>query len=294
VTAGARWRAWNTDVHLLVRDDRDLPAATALLKGRMVAVDVAASRFRDDSELRGLRPGRQRVTPLLASLLRTALDAAERTDGIVDPTLGRNLRLGGYDTTFDDLPAEGPAAVLLPPRRAWQDVVLDGEWLTLPDGVELDLGATAKAWLADDVAARLTRRGVVGLVNVGGDLALAGAVPEEGWAVGVGDPGVPGQVVAVRTALATSSTGRRTWYRDGVRLHHVFDPRTGRPARPCWRTVTVAAETCVEANTASTAAVVLGPLAPEWLAAQRLPARLAPYAGPVVTAAGWPDERRAA
>jgi thiamine biosynthesis lipoprotein len=293
VTAEARWRAWNTDVHLLC-DARHLPMAEALLRGRMVAVDVAASRFRADSELRSLRAGRQRVSPLLAALVRTGLDAAERTDGLVDPTLGRNLRLGGYDRTFADLPAEGPAAVLLPPRQRWRDVRLDGDALTLPDGVELDLGATAKAWLADDVASRLTRRGVGGLVNVGGDIALAGAVPDGGWTVGVGDPGVARQVVAVRTPVATSSTGRRTWRAGRVRMHHVFDPRTGRPATPYWRTVTVAAETCVEANVASTAAVVLGAFASEWLAAQRLPARLAPYAGPVVTTGGWPDERSAA
>jgi thiamine biosynthesis lipoprotein len=292
VTAAVRWRAWNTDVHLLARSPRDLPAAEALLRERLAAVDLAASRFRADSELRSLRAGTQRVTPLLAALVRTALDAAGRTDGIVDPTLGRSLRLGGYDRTFADLPAAGPAAVLPPPSARWRDVTLDGDALTLPEGVELDLGATAKAWLADDVAARLD--GVAALVNVGGDLALAGDVPEEGWSVAVGDPGTAMQAVAVTSALATSSTGRRVWHRGGVRLHHVFDPRTGRPAEPYWRTVTVAARTCVEANTASTASVVLGAFAPGWLAAQRLPARLAAYDGRVESVAGWPAERGAA
>jgi thiamine biosynthesis lipoprotein len=289
VTAAARWRAWNTDVHLLVRSPRDLPAAAALFRERLAAVDLAASRFRADSELRALRPGTQRVSPLLASLVATALDAAERTGGIVDPTLGRSLRLGGYDRTFAELPADGPAAVLPPPAR--HEVVLDGDALTLPEGVELDLGATAKAWLADDVAGRLD---ACALVNVGGDLALAGDVPDEGWPVAVGDPGTGTQAVAVTSALATSSTGRRVWRRDGVRLHHVFDPRTGRPAEPFWRTVTVAAATCVEANTASTASVVLGAFAPGWLAAQRLPARLVAYDGRVETVAGWPAEGSAA
>jgi thiamine biosynthesis lipoprotein len=291
VTAAARWRAWNTDVHLLVRAPRDLPAAERLLRERLAAVDRAASRFRADSELRSLRPGTQRISPLLAALVGTALDAAERTGGIVDPTLGRSLRLGGYDRTFADLPADGPAALLRPPSARWHDVVLDGDALTLPPGVELDLGATAKAWLADDVAARLD---VAALVNVGGDLALAGDVPEEGWPVAVGDPGTATQTVAVRSALATSSTGRRVWSAGGVRLHHVFDPRTGRPAEPYWQTVTVAAATCVEANTASTASIVLGAFAPEWLAAQRLPARLAAYDGRVESVAGWPAERSAA
>jgi thiamine biosynthesis lipoprotein len=71
-------------------------------------------------------------------------------------------------------------------------------------------------------------------------------------------------------------------------MHHVVDPRTGRPAPEVWRTVSVAAATCVGANIASTAAVVLGEDAPAWLAARQLPARLVRVSGEVERVAGWP------
>ncbi len=90
--------------------------------------------------------------------------------------------------------------------------------------------------------------------------------------------------------LATSSVTVRAWASGGEQVHHIIDPATGRPARVCWRTVSVAAGTCTDANTASTAAIVRGPAAPGWLRAAGLPARLVRPDGTVVTTAGWPDE----
>ncbi|HEX3317610.1 MAG TPA: FAD:protein FMN transferase, partial [Solirubrobacteraceae bacterium] len=91
--------------------------------------------------------------------------------------------------------------------------------------------------------------------------------------------------------LATSSTTTRRWRRGGRDLHHILDPSTGAPCREVWRTATVAAGTCVRANVASTAAIVLGAAAPEWLAARGLPARLVRGSGEVVAVGGWPEER---
>ena len=73
-------------------------------------------------------------------------------------------------------------------------------------------------------------------------------------------------------------------------LHHILDPRTGLPAEPVWRTVSVAAGSCVDANAASTAAVIRGRRALGWLAQLGLPARLVDATGVVFTVAGWPDE----
>ena len=89
--------------------------------------------------------------------------------------------------------------------------------------------------------------------------------------------------------LATSGTTRRRWRRGGRTVHHIVDPRTGDIPASRWRTVSVAAATCVDANTASTAAVVLGDAAPGWLAARGLPARLVDVDGAVSTTAGWPE-----
>jgi thiamine biosynthesis lipoprotein len=91
--------------------------------------------------------------------------------------------------------------------------------------------------------------------------------------------------------LATSSTAVRRWRRGGTAYHHVLDPRTGLPAEPVWRTVTVTAATCVDANTASTAAIVRGRPALGWLARLGLPSRLVGADGAVRRVAGWPADR---
>jgi thiamine biosynthesis lipoprotein len=128
------------------------------------------------------------------------------------------------------------------------------------------------------------------LVSLGGDVAVAGQAPAGGWPIRID---TDGPTVALSAGgLASSSTTVRTWRAGALRLHHIVDPRTGRPAETSWRTVSVAAASCVDANTASTAAVVLGDHAPEWLAARELPARLAPSGARAVCVAGWPEDPR--
>jgi FAD:protein FMN transferase len=132
------------------------------------------------------------------------------------------------------------------------------------------------------------------LVNLGGDIAVAGTAPAQGWTVGVGDDhrGPADQTLTIRGGgLATSSTVVRCW---GAGRHHIIDPRTGIPAGPHWRTASVAAASCVDANTASTAAIVLGPSAPAWLAERELPARLVARDGAVTLVGAWPQELAAA
>jgi thiamine biosynthesis lipoprotein len=91
--------------------------------------------------------------------------------------------------------------------------------------------------------------------------------------------------------LATSSIRARRWSRGGMELHHLLDPRTGLPPTPLWRTVSVAAASCVEANTVSTAAVVRGARVWPLLRATGLPARLVDLDGRVLTAGGWPEDQ---
>jgi thiamine biosynthesis lipoprotein len=134
------------------------------------------------------------------------------------------------------------------------------------------------------------------LVSLGGDVAVAGQTPLGGWHVRVTDDhaapaGAGGQTVTITGGgLATSSITVRTWTVGGQRVHHIIDPSTGEPARSCWRTVSVAAGTCTDANTASTAAIIRGPAAPGWLRESGLPARLVRLDGTVETTAGWPPD----
>jgi thiamine biosynthesis lipoprotein len=108
-------------------------------------------------------------------------------------------------------------------------------------------------------------------------------------------PGVPAdgpsQVVTMRDGgLATSSTVARRWRRGGDVLHHILDPRTGLPAAPVWRTVSVAATTCADANTAATAAIIRGRQALPWLGGLGLPARLVSQDGVIHTVNAWPED----
>jgi thiamine biosynthesis lipoprotein len=168
--------------------------------------------------------------------------------------------------------------------------------IRLPAGAQLDLGATAKALAADMAASAARAAGGCGvLVGLCGDIAVAGEAPEGGWQIRVTDDHrigeAPGQTVAIQSGgLATSSVTVRRSADGPDGVHHLIDPATGRPVDGPWRTVSVTAASCADANTASTAAIVLGEYAPDWLEQNSLPARLVAHDGAVSYAAGWPAE----
>jgi thiamine biosynthesis lipoprotein len=297
-----------------------LPAARGAVEQVVDEIDLACSRFREDSELVALGDGAgrpTRVSPVLLEALQVAVRAAVLTDGDVDPTLGAALVDLGYDRDFaaglDDPDGGRPADELLRSRErrapfaprlraiaGWRTIRIDSaaSKVTVDRGVRLDLGATAKALAADRAAAAasLAAAGAGVLVGLGGDIATAGPPPEGGWRVRVTDDhraGVeaPGQWIAIRDGgLATSSTVVRRWRRGGEQVHHLLDPRTGRPASGGWRTVSAAAASCVDANIATTAAIVRGRSAPAWLQSLGLPSRLVSDDGRTLHLAGWPSE----
>jgi thiamine biosynthesis lipoprotein ApbE len=318
-TAFDAWPALGMLVQLVVTSPGRLAAARELLEADLLALDLACSRFRPDSELVAIgnfardasAPVTVLVSPLLAEAVAVSLRAAQLTDGDVDPTVGGALADLGYDRDFAELTQPGqqsaagrdPGGVSVRVIPGWRAVRvdLDRQRLTVPAGVQLDLGATVKGWAADQAAARIAQElGCGVLVSLGGDTAVAGEPPDGGWRIRVQDrtalPGAaadgPSQVVTIRDGgLATSSTAARRWRRGGDVLHHILDPRTGRPAAPVWRTVSVAAVTCADANTAATAAVIRGRLALPWLAGLRLPARLVAQDGTVHTLNAWPEDQ---
>ena len=294
------WEVWTTTARLVVTDPDASAEARALVERRLDEVDRAASRFRADSEIRRIAEsgdGRPvEVSPLLADLVGVALTAAARTDGDVDPTIGSDLVRLGYDRDLVDArEVRGRAAggsIVARRRPTFRDVVLDGTTLRVPPGVLLDLGATAKARAADLCAVAAARRFGCGvLVSLGGDLRVAGPAPDGGWGILVQDgPGEPMSRIQLRgaEAVATSSTLHRVWLHGGARMHHVLDPTLGRPTPVVWRTATVAAGTCVEANTLTTAALVRGQGAPVLLERAGVAARLVASDGAVMRFGGWP------
>jgi thiamine biosynthesis lipoprotein len=270
--ATATWPALGTTA--LVRTDAPstFVAAYEAVVDELARIDAAASNFRADSELERLNRAGGLQTPigsLLHEAIAAALRGAQVTGGAVDPTL-----TGDHER-----------------------VELHGTTARLPAGVRLDLGATGKA-LASDRAARAaaTRTGAAVLVALGGDIATAGPPPEQPWTVHVTDdhrsgPDATGQTVTITAgALATSSTTTRRQLTDDGPLTHIIDPATGGSPSGPWRTVSVAAQTCVDANIASTAAIVLGHGALAQLESWGLAARLTAYDGQVVTVGGWPAE----
>jgi FAD:protein FMN transferase len=295
----AQWPVWGTIARIVVAEPSHLDAATDLVRAELAAVDEACSRFRTDSEVRDVfraHGGPITVSVRLAELVRAALDAAVDTDGDVDPTLGLAMSALGYDRDFAAIITGASAMhpnVTALATADWRSVRLDGRELTVPPGVLLDLGATAKAWAADRCAAIMAERCGTGvLVALGGDIATAG--PNGGsWRVRVQDgQHEPSCTISLPAgaALATSSTIGRTWQAGSRRLHHILDPRTGQPAPRVWRTASVAAYTCVRANTLSTAALVRGARARRWLDTLGAPARLVAADGRVTTLGTWPAE----
>jgi thiamine biosynthesis lipoprotein len=318
--AAAERDALGTTARMAVWPPQRLTAALAGADTEIGRLDREASRFREDSEISCIHRaggGTQWVTRGLAEAVGVALAAARWTGGLVDPTIGGALNSLGYDRDFaairPDLDTDGrrapdaqtPAEPL--PRPApvpgWRSVILDGTRLTLPAGILLDLGATAKGLGSDRAAtaaaAAIGNGGV--LVSLGGDIAVAGEAPAGGWPVAIADSAgpagearprparVPGSMVRLASgAVATSSVTCRQWSRNGRLMHHIVDPRTGRPAAGPWRTVSVAAATCAEANAAATAAIVAGGRAEAWLAATGLPGRLVTHDGKVRLLGGWP------
>ena len=297
--------ALGTSALVAVTDDAALPRARAMLEIALARLDAACSRFRPDSELsraNACAGRRVEIIPLLAELVAVGLRAYDTSQGRVDPTLGSDLRAAGYDPTFTlvrerDTWAFTTGAWRDPPRH---EVQLDIERRTLlvPTGVELDLGGRPGLG-ADQMAvliARMTNAGV--LVSLGGDIAVAGTPPSTGWPIRIAadhDTPLdgPGPVVAIAEGgLATSSTTVRRWRTDRGEAHHILDPLTGEPTPSPWQCVSVAATSCVDANVAATAAIVLGAAAPAWLEERGLPARLERVDGATVRTAGWPDDRR--
>lgn len=301
-TATSSWSVWGCAAELTVTEPGSITRAEQIVRAELAAVEAACSRFRPDSELSMLAHAGGRptpITPTLRTFLDAAITAARLTDGDVDPTVGSALVNLGYDRDFDRLSQRtgtGEHTATFFTAAHWTMVTLTDDHVTIPAGLTLDLGATAKA-LAADRCARAVRDelGTGVLVSLGGDIATSGPHPNTGWRIRVCDgESEPATIVEIGsdTGIATSSTLRRRWTHDGQMLHHILAPQLARPAEPHWRTVTVIANDCLTANTISTACIVRGAAATAWLAQIGLPTRSVAADGTVVPTGHWPDDEQ--
>jgi FAD:protein FMN transferase len=263
------FRAIGTTATVVVQDADAADEAEQILAAELEAIDLACSRFREDSELQIVHANAGRpveVSELLFEALSVALHAAERTGGAVDPTIGNAIAALGYDADLEVVQARPPAPPgALGPVAGYLHVQLHPgtRSVRIPRGVRLDLGSTAKALAADRAAALIARSiGSGTLVSLGGDVAVAGQAPADGWAVGIAresstPAGLVDQVVAItHGGLASSATSVRSWTAGDRQVHHIVDSRTGDSVSPHWVLVSATGACCVEANIVTTAAVV--------------------------------------
>ncbi|MEO7913726.1 MAG: FAD:protein FMN transferase [Roseiflexaceae bacterium] len=227
------------------------------------------SRFRDDSELAWLNRqagGSVQVSDILWDVVKTALQAAQRSHGLVTPTLLAELELAGYDCSFDMLDAHMLAGSPSPatPSGDWNAVVLrlGSRSICLPPGVRLDLGGVAKGWAADRAAHQLAAHGPA-LIDAGGDISVSGPMADGSpWPIGVADPTeIDGQIELLLLAsggVATSGRDYRRWRQGGSWQHHIIDPRTGHPAVTDVLSATVVASSAREAEMAAKTVLILG------------------------------------
>jgi FAD:protein FMN transferase len=277
-------KAMGGRVHLVVLGDVDGPCRGPALvdlvdrgAARFADLEARWSRFRPDSEISRLNAAHgaaQLVSPSTYALIERAVAAWRMTGGRFDPTVLPALLQLGYDRSHEDLAAPPPAGwravdVAPVPRcpapggRAVGLVPAIGA-VRLAPGTALDPGAIGRGFAADLVAAELMGAGADGvLVNVDGDVRVSGRGPADGaWLVAIEDARRPGHELArlalADGAVATSSARRRCWGRAGQAVHHVVDPRTGRPVDGGLASVTVLAGDAWMAEALSTAALVEG------------------------------------
>jgi thiamine biosynthesis lipoprotein len=264
------FRAMNTDISVLAPDDAPhFEATVETARETFETVEDCLSRFRPESELCALnRSGGTpfAASPLLFRVVKLALDAARATGGAFDPTILPALESAGYDRSFEHLNVRrssgGVALLEAPSRIDYRSVRLDPErsTITLRPGSRIDLGGIGKGF-AVDLAIERTADTPHRCINGGGDIAVRGTPGSgSGWTIALEDGGErAGETVSiVDSALATSTISKRRWISDGKEQHHLIDPRTRQPTGGPFRTVSVVARTCVQADVAAKATLVLG------------------------------------
>lgn len=289
--------ALGSEVVVGVTDAALLEPAVDRVKLRLAEVDRALSRFRDDSELAAIDRAPERphlVSPLFLEALELACRAAASTDGWFDPTVRDALEAAGYDRGIDQIETAGPGpARPALPAGQWRLIFFDhaNRIVALPRGVRLDFGGIGKGFAVDYALRDFGETSAGVLISAGGDIGVAGPAPEGGWLCEVAQTreGEAETCVLLRSgALASSGLGRRQWQRDGERLHHLIDPRSGRPGASPWRLVTVAAPSCAAAEVAAKVAWLRGAAGLDWIDRLHLSARFAAVDGTVQVTGAWP------
>lgn len=204
------------------------------------------------------------VNPETADLLRLAIEIGERSGGAFDVTIAPLS--GMWDFSANEPVVPDQAALQEAAKRVdYRNIVVEGNTVTLKNGAEIDLGGIAKGYIADRVADYLREQGVTSAcINMGGNVVTIGTKPDGSpWSIGVRDPnGTPEQSEEVLklsdATVVTSGNYERFFEIDGVRYHHILDPKTGMPVANGLASVTIVGTSSALCDALSTACFVLG------------------------------------
>jgi len=289
-----RFTTWGVSGTLAVDNEKYTALAEETLWRWVAAGDRAVNRFLPTSELSVINAepwATHEVSDGFIQFFDAALQSYDLSEGLCTPTVLDALEAWGYDVDIEKVQRDGRSVPLtVSPSLPLASVTLNRDARQLsPNGVRLDFGASAKAFVADQVARAVGRHTPV-LVELGGDVAVGGAVRP--WSVGVAeDAEHTGAPIGITSGgVATSSTLVRNWSSGTGLAHHIIDPRTGAPVISPWRTVSVAADSCLNANALSTASLAWGEEALYYVTQAGWAARFVDHEGNVLCVGGWPQE----
>ena len=252
--------AMDTVMELTVYGDESLLSGAEAL---ILSTERKLSVTGPASEIYALnKSGAREVSPDTAELIRRALGLCAETDGALDITVYPIVRAWGFTTGEYRVPTDGELAALLElvDHRA---VKISGSTVTLPAGAMLDLGAVAKGYTSDLLAAYLRENGVKSaILNLGGNVLALGTKPDgKPWRVGIADPSGDGNAAILSLsdkAVITSGGYQRYFEQDGVIYRHIIDPATGYPVDNGLASVTIIGDEGLVCDALSTALYVMG------------------------------------
>jgi thiamine biosynthesis lipoprotein len=260
------FRAMGSDASVVVVGGA--PDLIARARARVEELEALWSRFVPTSEVsrlnRAAGAAALLVSPETFELIERGVEAWRMTRGRFDPTVLGDVLRAGYTTSFDQLPASGPAGAVSRLGRGCAGIELDVHLgaVRLPAGVGFDPGGIGKGLAADLVVDELRAAGAEGAcVNLGGDVRVSGTPPDDSWAIAIEHPGSPAPAAVVHLqngAVATSSPVNRRWETDHGPAHHLIDPRRGTPADVTVASATALAATGWQAEVLAKAAFLAG------------------------------------
>lgn len=256
--------AMDTIMNVKVWGDGGQRACQAV-QDRITDLDQTLSVTRADSAVAQLNANGHGELPQEAvDLLEETLALTERTNGALDPTVYPIVKLWGFTTDAYQVPSASEIAQVLQTVGAG-NITIDGREVTLANGAQIDFGAVAKGYAAQRSVELLQEQGVeAAVLSLSGNIQTYGTKPDgSDWEIAIRNPFDTDGVIATlfvsgTKAIVTSGSYERYFEEDGVRYHHIMDPKTGRPADSGLVSVTIVADNALLADGLSTALFVMG------------------------------------